>query len=437
MFAYLAMLFGGLAGIFVLGGGSSDSDGGGSSAAAPTPTDDDAPMAPPLSTSLNPISLPVEDDTPVEVAAPAEVAEPVEVPAPIEVPEPVEVAAPVEVAEPVEAPAEDSNDGAADAPSAPSTPPSTPDIPDSAYDIGWAGLSAEEQLIVELVNRARMDPNAEVNRLNDDLSEDSSPNSVQALAVVPTLSNAAEAHSEDMDDRNFFSHTDPDGGLPWDRAEDAGHENRFVGENIGWIGSSSTNFDEQARAEAHHANLWNSDGHQENLLGNQWSEIGLGYDYGDHRGLDGSTFVTELFSDTGETYLTGVVLEDGDGDEFYDIGEGQGDVQITAIDDNENVFTTSTWDSGGYTLELPTGNYRVVFEGGDLDQPFETNVSIGNENVKLDVFDAPSLTLSAAPAQDETTEADVMALFYDPSEHKDDAPVADTEDALEEELALL
>ena len=407
MFSYLALLFGGLAGIFALGGGSSSDDGGTSAAAAPAPSDD--------------------NDTPSAPAAPS---------APSAPPAAVVVAP-------------DTNDGGSTSGGNSSNnnnsnsndnadAPNTPNLPDSAYDIGWEGLSAEEQLIVELVNRARMDPNAEVDRLNDDLSEDSSPNPVQALAVVPTLSNAAEAHSEDMDNRDFFSHTDPDGGLPWDRAEDAGHENRFVGENIGWIGSSGTNFDAQARAEAHHANLWNSDGHQENLLGNQWSEVGLGYDYGDHRGLNGSTFVTELFGDTGETYLTGVVIEDDDGDEFYDIGEGQGDVQITAIDDNDNVFTTSTWDSGGYTLELPAGNYSVVFEGGDLDAPYETNVTIGNQNVKLDVFDtAPSLTLSAAPAQAEATESDVMALFYDGTDQNDEARSSDADAEMDEELALL
>ncbi|MEO1026188.1 MAG: CAP domain-containing protein [Pseudomonadota bacterium] len=394
MFSYLALLFGGLAGIFALGGGSSSDDGGTTAAAAPNPSDDDTPSAPSApaapAASSPPSALVVSDD--------------------------------------------DDGSGSGSVTDA----PDVPNIPNSAYNIGWDGLTAEEQLIVELVNRARLDPNAEVDRLDDDLSVNSSSNSVQALAVVPTLSDAARAFSEDMDNRDFFSHTDPDGDLPWDRAEDAGHENRFVGENIGWIGSSFTGFDQQARAEAHHANLWNSDGHQENLLGNQWSEIGLGYDYGDYRGLDGSTFVTELFGDTGETYLTGVVIEDGDGDEFYDIGEGQGEVQITAIDDDDNVFTTSTWDSGGYSLELPSGNYRVFFEGGDLDRPFETNVTIGNQNVKLDVIDdGPSLTLSALPDQSEATEADVMALFYDGTEQIEDAHNAEQEDGMEDELALL
>lgn len=276
-----------------------------------------------------------------------------------------------------------------------------PDVPASEYDIGWAGLTAEEQLIVELVNRARLDPLGELGRQDEGFAAGVTTAPKEALAVVQTLSDASDAHSQDMDNRDFFAHTNPDGESPSDRAIEAGHGSRFVGENIGWVGSTRTSFDEQARAEGHHDNLWDSDGHQQNFMSERWSEIGVGYDYGDYLGYEGSTFVTEMFGDRGETYLTGVVIEDEDGDEFYDIGEGQGGVQITAYD-GENVYATATWDSGGYTLALPAGTYRVVFEGGDLDVPYETDVTIGDENVKLDVIDpggavAASLSASALP----------------------------------------
>lgn len=385
MYALLALLFGGLA------VGTSVAGGSGGAARDADSSDDTAPPS---------------ADTNVDNTTPAPAPAPTPAPAP-----------PAPVADAPNTP-----------PSAPADEtPSTPDLPASAYDIGWAGLSAEEQLIVELINRARFDPDAEVDRLNDDLSDDSSSASVQALAVVKTLSDAAEAHSEDMDDRNFFSHTDPDGGLPWDRAADAGHSTTFVGENIGWIGSTNPNFNAQVRAEAHHANLWSSDGHQENLLGSAWSEIGLGYDYGSHQGYNGSTFVTELFSDTGKTYLTGVVIDDKDSDEFYDIGEGQGDVRITAVDADDNVYTTSTWDAGGYSLALPAGSYRVMFEGGDLDKPYETNVTIGGENVKLDVIDqAGNAVITLNAGVPEPASSDVAALIFDDTEPAD-MPVPEPE----------
>ncbi|MEM7488054.1 MAG: hypothetical protein AAF390_02910, partial [Pseudomonadota bacterium] len=197
------------------------------------------------------------------------------------------------------------------------------------------------------------------------------------------------------------------GQNPADRAVEAGHGSRFVGENIGWIGSTQTTFDAQARIEAHHDNLWESSGHQQNLMSGRWSEIGTGVDYGDYRGYEGSTFAAEKFGDTGDTFLTGVVIDDADGDAFYDIGEGQGDVRITAYDGDE-YFTTATWDSGGYTLALDPGTYRVVFEGGDLDTAREEVVTIGDENVKLDIIEGDgagaAATLAAAGSEDMASE---------------------------------
>ena len=285
-----------------------------------------------------------------------------------------------------------------------------PDQPDSAFELDWAGLTAEEQLIVELVNRARLDPASELGRQDEGFAAGVTTAPKEALAVVQTLSDASDAHSQDMDNRDFFAHTNPSGESPSDRAIDAGHETRFVGENIGWVGSTRTSFDEQARAEGHHDNLWDSDGHQQNFMSNNWNEIGIGYDYGDYLGYQGSTFVTEMFSNTGETYLTGVVIEDGDDDDFYDIGEGQGGVQITAFD-GENTYTTSTWEAGGYTLALPPGTYRVLFEGGDLDAPYETDVTIGDENVKLDVIDEGGALLATVSAGGSGAEAEETAKF--------------------------
>lgn len=291
-----------------------------------------------------------------------------------------------------------------------------PDLPDSAFDIGWAGLTAEEQLIVELVNRARLDPLAELGRQEEGFASGVTTTPKEALAVVQTLSNAARGMSEDIDARNFFDHTNPDGESPADRAEDAGHENRFVGENIGWAGSTGRFGDLQARAQGHHDALWNSDGHQRNFLREDWSEIGVGYDYGDYtfEGVNyvSSSFVTEKFGDTGKTYLTGVITDDADGDAFYDLGEGQGGVRITAWND-DGVFATASWSSGGYTLELPAGTYNVVFEGGDLDGVYETTVTIGSENVKLDVIEDRDAgdVLSASPE----AAAPVAAVLVSPA----------------------
>ncbi len=391
----LAALLGALAALAGLAGGGGGG-GGSSSSSEPepsTPSGGSTPAAP-AALTIDPAEEAPEPDPPAP-AAPAEIEEITPEPEVTEDPMPAMAEAPAPLA---------------------AVSSGAPDLPDSAYDIGWSGLSDEEQFIVELVNRARLDPAGELGRQDDGFAAGVTTAPKEALAVVETLSDAADHMSQDMDARNFFSHTDPDGDRPADRAEDAGHENRFVGENIGWAGSTGPYGDLQARAQNHHDALWDSDGHQQNFMSNNWSEIGVGYDYGDYTtgGINytSSTFVTEKFGDTGKTYLTGVVIDDADGDNFYDLGEGQGDVRITAWND-DGVFATATWDSGGYTLELPPGTYNVAFEGGDLDGVYETTVTIGSENVKLDVIedrDAVGDVLSSGPE-----DAPVMAVLVSPA----------------------
>lgn len=313
-----------------------------------------------------------------------------------------------------------------------------PDEPDSAYRLDWGGLTAEEQMMVELINRARMDVSEEVTRQGEGLASGISSADDTPLAVVPTLSNAARDHSQNMDNRQFFDHEDPAGDEPWDRAVDAGHANTYVGENIAVIASFSTNFDEQVRVEALHTGLWKSDGHQRNMLRDDWTEIGVGYDYGSYEGLNGGTYVTTKFGDTGETYLTGVVIDDEDGDDFYDMGEGQGGVRITAIDENnaDNVFTTSTWGAGGYTLALPPGTYRVVFEGGDLDAPQEASVTIGNDNVKLDIIeeDGPAQAIASATLVATPVDAEAVLPMLPPVDEDAFSDDLDDEEPLEPAL---
>jgi uncharacterized protein YkwD len=53
------------------------------------------------------------------------------------------------------------------------------------------------------------------------------------------LASAAEAHSRDMANHNYFDHTDSDGHTPGDRAELAGYGGTQVDENIA-AGQDST-----------------------------------------------------------------------------------------------------------------------------------------------------------------------------------------------------
>ena len=55
----------------------------------------------------------------------------------------------------------------------------------------------------------------------------------------------------------------------------------------------------------------------------------------------------------------GVAYNDNAGTGFYQPGEGQGGVQIDAVNlQTGAVSSTQTWDSGGYELALAPGQYR-------------------------------------------------------------------------------
>ena len=52
------------------------------------------------------------------------------------------------------------------------------------------------------------------------------------LSLAPALARAAQAHSQDMAERNFFSHTGSAGSTPGERVARAGYRWSMVGENI-------------------------------------------------------------------------------------------------------------------------------------------------------------------------------------------------------------
>ncbi|MGW1208503.1 CAP domain-containing protein [Streptomyces sp. NPDC002499] len=102
------------------------------------------------------------------------------------------------------------------------------------------------------------------------------------LGTDPLLTRAAQAHSADMVARAFYSHTDPEGGQPWDRAARAGSRRRTIGENIAC----------GQRSAAEVVEGWmNSPGHRANILKPDFTHIGIGFAGGGPSG----TYWTQLF----------------------------------------------------------------------------------------------------------------------------------------------
>jgi uncharacterized protein YkwD len=94
-----------------------------------------------------------------------------------------------------------------------------------------------------------------------------------ALRADPSLGSLAQNFSDDMADRGFFDHTNPDGKTPWDRADAAGVKN-LGGENIARG---------QADAQAVMDSWMNSEGHRANILNCDYTRLGVG----EHTGSGG------------------------------------------------------------------------------------------------------------------------------------------------------
>jgi uncharacterized protein YkwD len=95
------------------------------------------------------------------------------------------------------------------------------------------------------------------------------------LQINPLLMQVAGAHSQDMINRNFFDHINPDGLDPGDRLTNAGYNWLGAGENIG--GGFTT---PQAMF-----NAWmSSPGHRAGMLSDYYTEVGIGYVIGGYYG---------------------------------------------------------------------------------------------------------------------------------------------------------
>ncbi|MBT0769317.1 hypothetical protein KIH74_10325 [Kineosporia sp. J2-2] len=91
----------------------------------------------------------------------------------------------------------------------------------------------------------------------------------KALKLNSKLTKAAQLHSEDMNENNYFSHDSQDGRSPFDRMSDAGYNFSAAAENIAQGQTSPASV----------MDAWmNSEGHKANILNCTYTEMGLGWD---------------------------------------------------------------------------------------------------------------------------------------------------------------
>ena len=121
--------------------------------------------------------------------------------------------------------------------------------------------------------------NAEVIQLVDLVNDHRSGEGCDPLTWHAGAAAVATAHSTDMRDRDFFSHTNPDGESPFDRMDAAGVEwNGMAGENIAYgTGSGSQAFNMWINSAGHRANIENCSftHHGVGLVDSRWTHLFL------------------------------------------------------------------------------------------------------------------------------------------------------------------
>lgn len=114
------------------------------------------------------------------------------------------------------------------------------------------------------------------------LNQDRSRYGLASLPLDSELSRLARLKSCDMRDNHYFAHTSPTYGSAAAMLTSFGYAFRGVGENIA----------HHATVEKAQAAFMSSSGHRTNILGSQWTKVGIGVC------VDGNGFVyvTQLFA---------------------------------------------------------------------------------------------------------------------------------------------
>lgn len=129
---------------------------------------------------------------------------------------------------------------------------SNPDLiyPGDKINVPTAENADIEQQVLNLVNKER------------------AANGLKALQMDWQVARVAEHKSQDMLNKNYFSHTSPTYGSPFDMLKSYGVSYRSAGENIA---------KGQKSAQEVVTGWMNSSGHRANILNSSYTHMGVGY----------------------------------------------------------------------------------------------------------------------------------------------------------------
>jgi len=231
-------------------------------------------------------------------------------------------------------------------------------------------LTGAEQYLIEMINRARLDPQAEAARfglrLNAGLSGIVISGDVLQVVVPNTfLEKAALRHSTWMIVTDIFDHTGAGGDSPGARIIHADYEFLDIWawrEDLVWTGSTgAVNLVDVI--EEHHEGLYRSAGHRVNTFSKNNHEICVAQVAGEytHQGTAyNSSMLAIKFAQSGpDVYVTGVAYSHTDCNGFYGVGEGMAGIWIRA--DGE---MGRTGGAGGYGFGVTASSSTTVGMAG-------------------------------------------------------------------------
>ncbi|MGF1632714.1 MAG: CAP domain-containing protein [Phycisphaerae bacterium] len=286
--------------------------------------------------------------------------------------------------------------------------------------LSTAVLTPYEQLMVELINRARLDPAGEAARYGIDLNEGLSPGTLNAtpkqpLAPQANLTAAARGHADWLLEQGQFSHTGSGGSNAGQRMAAAGYGSYGTfgwGENLA-VNASTASINPTSMVYSQHQALFQDfsipgRGHRTNMLSAGHEEVGSGiatggYDFPGNRYFNHALLSAQNFASKSgnNAFLTGVVYDDNavTDDDFYTPFEGLADVTITAVRSTDGAaFITQTAAAGGYALSLPAGTYHVTAGGGDLTGYVVYDaITVGTVNAKVDFLQEHATSTPSSP----------------------------------------
>jgi uncharacterized protein YkwD len=261
-----------------------------------------------------------------------------------------------------------------------------------------------EQEFLERLNDARANPAAYGASIGLNLS---GLRPAAPLAFDTRLIAAARGHSQDMATRGYFAHFTPEGIGPQQRIRASGFPAPGSEESIDFaeiptlvpvdpFNPAAGEVRQSYPPEAALADLIVDAGvpdlgHRKHLLAidsfsRQQTLVGVGYAFHDLTGNSGFPFTAHFYTiDTSflaqrQSYLTGAVFRDLNGNGLYDAGEGLAGVRIKV----SGQHPVQDFSSGGYTVAINhPGTYHVTASGGGLGGPITRVVHVGSHNARL------------------------------------------------------